>query len=165
MKHLILIGGTNYSHKKQFAQLLMKQMDHAALLDGAWCFNVDPVVINSTNQKMCLDNICFLLNNYIQNPNVENIIFDWILDDQSIIDAITSGLDLTDVAVTPVSLLPSLQAVTIDAQKDIEAGNLSTDDLPKIIAQMLKYQPLATIKYDTSAMSVSEVVTEILGQV
>jgi len=44
------------------------------------------------NKQMVIDNIVHILNNYLQNPNFEYIIFLWVVSDESIFDTILERL-------------------------------------------------------------------------
>ena len=48
---------------------------------------------------MAVKNICFLLNNFIKCSAYENIVFCWVMHEQSIIDDIVSRLDTGDCKI------------------------------------------------------------------
>ncbi|HCD08032.1 MAG TPA: hypothetical protein DEQ50_07220 [Lactobacillus sp.] len=156
MKNLILIGGTERTDKVTVSKLLMQQLNNAVILDGDWCGQTNLPFTNNNSQKMVMDNIIFLLNSFIKNSELKNIIFYWKLDQQKIIDEILAGLDLKDVKVTPVSIIPSLQNFTNENKND--------DEFQNSIANLLKYQLLSTIKYDNSAKSAATIASEIISQ-
>jgi len=165
MKKLILIGGPMGSGKTTVSKILNQKLPNAVFLDGDWCWKMDPFVVNETNKRMVMNNIQFMLNSFIENPNIEHIIFCWVMDEQSIIDEILSKLDLNAVKVVPVSLLPSIQKLTSNIQKDVTAGIREPNDLNRSIQRLLKYQSLSTIKYDNSQMSPEQLAAEIITQV
>lgn len=47
-----------------------------------------PFVVNKETKKLVLNNICALLNNDIKFNAFENIIFCWVMHEQSIIDVL-----------------------------------------------------------------------------
>jgi len=165
MKKLILIGGPMGSGKTTVSKILNQKLPNAVFLDGDWCWKMDPFVVNETNKRMVMNNIQFMLNSFIENPNIEHIIFCWVMDEQSIIDEILSKLDLNTVKVIPVSLLPSIQKLTSNIQKDVTAGIREPNDLNRSIQRLLKYQSLSTIKYDNSQMSPEQLAAEIVTQI
>ena len=165
MKKLILIGGPMGSGKTTVSNILNQKLPNAVFLDGDWCWKMDPFVVNETNKRMVMNNIQFMLNSFIENPNIEHIIFCWVMDEQSIIDEILSKLDLNAVKVVPVSLLPSIQKLTSNIQKDVTAGIREPNDLNRSIQRLLKYQSLSTIKYDNSQMSPEQLAAEIVTQI
>lgn len=165
MKKLILIGGPMGSGKTTVSKILNQKLPNTVFLDGDWCWKMDPFVVNETNKRMVMSNIQFMLNSFIENPNIEHIIFCWVMDEQSIINEILNKLDLNTVKVIPVSLLPSIQKLTSNIQKDVTAGLREPYDLNRSIKRLLKYQSLSTIKYDNSQMSPEQLANEIITQV
>ncbi len=99
MKNLYLIGGTMGIGKTAVCQHLKKKLDCAVFLDGDWCWDSDPFVVNDETKKMVMDHICFLLNSFLSCSVYENVIFCWVMHEQSIIDTIVSRLDLTDISL------------------------------------------------------------------
>ncbi len=65
----------------------------------------EPFSGDGRNKKMVLDNICYLLNNFIHCSAYENIILGWVMHEQSIIDAILKRLDTENCIVNCISLL------------------------------------------------------------
>ncbi len=52
-----------------------------------------PFQVTKETKRMVMENICFLLNNYIKCSAYENIVFCWVMHEQSIIDDILSHLN------------------------------------------------------------------------
>ena len=88
MKKLYLIGGTMGVGKTTTCQVLKTKLDKSVFLDGDWCWDMHPFVVNKETMKLVLNNICTLLNNDIKCNTFENIIFCWVMHEQSIIDDI-----------------------------------------------------------------------------
>ena len=99
MKKIYFIGGTMGVGKTTVAKLLKNSLNKCAFLDGDWCWDMNPFVVNDETRKMVIDNICFLLNQYLKCSVYENIIFCWVMHKQFIIDNILSKLDLQDCEV------------------------------------------------------------------
>ena len=55
-------------------------------------------------KSMVIRNICYLLNSFLHCTAYENIIFCWVMHEQSILDAITNRLDTDNCKVTKISL-------------------------------------------------------------
>ena len=64
-----------------------------------------PFVVNEETKAMVVENICFLLNQFIHCSSIENIIFCWVMHEQEIVDVLCRRLELENVEV---SLLASL---------------------------------------------------------
>lgn len=162
MKKLYLIGGTMGVGKTTTCQVLKTKLDKSVFLDGDWCWNMHPFVVNEETKKLVLNNICALLNNDINCKAFENIIFCWVMHEQSIIDDILSRLDLNDVKVIAISLVCQKEALEKRIQKDIDQGIRKPDVLARSVERLEMYQKLNTYKIDVSNKTIDEVVEEII---
>lgn len=122
MKRLIFIGGTMGIGKTTVSQVLKKEMSQSVFLDGDWCWDMSPFIVNEETKAMVMDNICYLLNNYLQCSQYENVIFCWVMHEQAIIDEILSRLDLSFCHVYVFSLICSKEKLEANIQKDICQG-------------------------------------------
>ena len=93
MKTLYLIGGTMGVGKTTVSQQLKRDLHNSVFLDGDWGWNASPFQVNYETKAMAVRNICYLLNSFIHCSAYENVIFCWIMHEQSIIDGIISKLD------------------------------------------------------------------------
>ena len=121
-----------------------------------------PFVVNKETKKLVLNNICTLLNNDIKCNTFENIIFCWVMHEQSIIDDILSRLDLNDVKVIAISLVCQKEALEKRIQKDIDQGTRKPDVLARSVERLEMYQKLNTYKIDVSNKTIEEIVKEII---
>ena len=158
MKKLILLGGPIESDRIKVAQKLNHKLSNSMMFEGSWCTQFDPTLKNPETFIMILNDIHYLLNSFLENSKIEHVVFSWIMDEQEIIEQILSGLNLTDVKVIPVSLVPSIQNVTLKFSDD-------SKQIDQIISRLLKYQSLATIKYDNTNVSLDSLSDDIIGQV
>ena len=164
MKKLYLIGGTMGVGKTAASRELKRMLPNAVLLDGDWCWDMDPFVVNEETKAMVMDNICACLNRFLQCSVLENIIFCWVMHEQSIIDEILAGLDLSGCRVVVVSLICSEDALRCRLQKDIDAGIRTPDVLECSAAWRAMYERLNTTQIDTTAMDARAVAAEIAGR-
>ena len=75
MKKLYLIGGTMGIGKTAVCQELKLKLDNSVFLDGDWCWDANPFQVTEETKNMVMDNICFLLNQFIHCSAYNNIIF------------------------------------------------------------------------------------------
>ena len=161
MKKLFIIGGTMGIGKSTVSQILKRKLPNSVFLDGDWCWDSSPFQVTAKTKEMVIKNICAVLNNFLKCSAYENIIFCWVMHEQSIIDAILSGLDTANCRVLTVSLLCSEQELTQRLQKDVAAGIRTPDVIERSVQRMPLYQNLDTIKVNTSGKSAAEVAQEI----
>ena len=162
MKKLYLIGGTMGVGKTTTCQVLKTKLDKSVFLDGDWCWDMHPFIVNDETKRMVMNNIIYQLNQFIKCSAIENIIFCWVMHEQSIIDDLLSRLDLNDVKVIAISLVCQKEALEKRIQKDIDQGIRKSDVLKRSIERMEMYQKLDTYKIDVSYKTVEEVIDEIM---
>lgn len=97
-KELIFISGTIGTGKTTLAKKIVNSIPNAIMLDGDWCFTQGLTwYFDEQTKKMAIDNIIYLLNNYLDNDNFDYIIFSWTLHQQEIIDTILNNLNFDKI--------------------------------------------------------------------
>lgn len=156
MKTLYLVGGPMGVGKTSVCQLLKRRLDRCAFLDGDWCWDMDPFVVNDETKEMVLDNICFVLDRFLHCTEFENVVFCWVLHQQGIWDAILSRLDTRGWRVVGAALVASPEALVRRLQGDIAAGRRQPDVIPRSLARLPLYEKLDVLQIDTSERSAEE---------
>jgi shikimate kinase len=156
MKKLFLIGGTMGIGKTTVCQLLKEKLDNAVFLDGDWCWDADPFYINEETKKMVQDNIYYLLNNFTHCSMYDNIIFGWVMHEQTIIDDLIANIDISNCEVFPISLVCTPEALCKRIIKDVEEGVRKQDVLERSLQRLPMYKNLKTIKIDVSEITPEE---------
>ena len=153
MKNLYLVGGTMGVGKTTVCQILKTKLPRSVFLDGDWCWDMHPFQITDATKQMVMDNICYQLNNFISCSAFENIIFCWVMHEQSIISSILSRLKLDNCHVRSISLICSEHALMERLKRDVNAGLRSPDVIERSLLRIPCYQSLNTLKVDVSEMS------------
>ena len=161
MKTLYMIGGTMGVGKTTVCQQLKKDLPNCVFLDGDWCWDASPFQVTDETKAMVTNNICYLLNNFLKCSAYENIIFCWVMHEQSIIDFILKKLDVQNCDVKCVSLVADEKTLYERLSKDVKRGIRSKDVIERSIARIPMYQALNTIKIDTNAKTASVISNEI----
>ena len=162
MKNIYLIGGTMGVGKTATCQILKKKLPDCVFLDGDWCWDMQPFRVTSETKKMVMENICFLLNQFIRCSAYENIIFCWVMHEQAIIDEILSKLETENCSVHTFSLICDADELGKHLQKDIDAGIRSEDVLQGSIARLGSYENLDTEKIDVTYMTPEQAAEKII---
>ena len=165
MKTIYLIGGTMGVGKTTISQQLKKELENSIFLDGDWCWDADPFQVTDETKDMVLDNICYVLNNFIKCSAYKNIIFCWVMHQQEIINHITQKLNTTNCKVKTISLLVDENSLKNRITKDINNGIRQSDVLQRSIERIHMYDCLDTIKIDTSNKTIQEIIEEIKREV
>ena len=144
MKKLFIIGGPMGVGKTTTCHLLKEKLNNAVFLDGDWCWDASPFQVTEETKKMVLENICFLLNQFLHCSAYENVIFCWVLHEQSILDEILEHLDLSECEVKYISLICTKQA---------------------LIERLPLYSCLKTLKVDVSNLTAADAAATILTSI
>ena len=163
MKTLYLIGGTMGIGKTAVCQQMKYLLNNSVFLDGDWCWDANPFQVTEETKTMVVDNIRHLLNNFIHCSAYENIIFCWVMHQQSIINRLLEKLDLKQCKVKVVSLICDEKTLKNRLQKDIDSGIRTADIIDRSIKQLPLYQQLNTVKIDTTSKSIDTVAKEIIA--
>jgi len=162
MKKLIMIGGTMGVGKTTVSHLLKKELNHSVMLDGDWCWDMHPFIVNDETKKMVMDNIVYQLQSFIHCSVIENIIFCWVLHDQSIIDEICQRLDTSQCQVYSISLLCDEDTLRQHLQKDIDLGLREESIIKRSLERMSCYDKLSSHQIDISSLKQDEIIQDII---
>lgn len=163
MKRLYIIGGTMGAGKTTLCGIMRDTLDKSVFLDGDWCWDMHPFVVNEETQRMVISNICFLINGFLRCSAFENVIFCWVMHRQQIIDSILSALELDGVEVINVSLICSEESLRRRLEKDVANGLREPDVIERSVERLPLYEALDTVKLDVSNISAAEAAKTIIG--
>jgi adenylate kinase family enzyme len=164
-KKLIILRGTMGVGKSTTARQLQKLIPRSVWLDGDWCWNANPFVVNEETKEMVIDNITHLLSNFLRCSAYQNIVFTWVLDDPATLIRITESLSclpgyMANFNTYDIALTCSTSALEKRIRADIESG-LRTEES---IDQSLQRLPLygnALIKMDISDITAEQAAMKI----
>ena len=160
--NLYIIGGTMGVGKSTVCSILKEQLMQCVLLEGDWCWDANPFIVNEDTKSMVVDNICYVINNFLQCVHYNNIVFSWVLHQQFIIDDILCRLDLTDCSVKCFSLMCNEQALRTRLDGDIARGLRKADIVERSISRLPYYDSLNTIKIDTVDKTPAQIAQAII---
>lgn len=161
MKRLYIIGGTMGVGKTTVGQQLKKDLPNSVFLDGDWCWDADPFQVTEETKTLVQDNICHMLNNFLQCSVYETVIFCWVMHEQEIIDSIIAKLKLDNCEVKCISLIADEDNLQQRLTRDVQKGIRKEDVIDRSIARIPLYQKLDTVKVDTNNKTIAEIVAEI----
>ena len=163
MKNIYLIGGMMGVGKTTICRILKNKLRNCVFLDGDWCWDMHPFQVTPETKKMVMENICFLLNQFIHCSAYENIIFCWVMHEQAIVDEILSKLQTEDCLVHTISLICDADSLRKRLKKDIDAGIRSEDVIQRSIARIGLYEKLDTEKIDVTHITPEQAAERIVN--
>ena len=162
MKTLYLVGGTMGVGKTTVCQKLKELLPNSVFLDGDWCWDASPFVVTRETKEMVMDNICHLLGNFLRSSQYQNIVFCWVMHQQSIIDEILHNLDTEECRVICISLTAEEETLRQRLAADIEKGIRRADIIERSLERMPLYSELSTIKIATDRKTPYMIAEEIM---
>lgn len=153
MKKLILLGGAMGVGKSAVSRELAELLTPSVYLDGDWCWNLHPFVVNAENKAMVMGNITHLLRAFLSNSGLEYVIFCWVMHQRSILEDILAGLAGLSFVPLAYSLTASEAALRQRIQADVAAGLRQPDVLERSLARLPLYDALPTVKLDTTGLT------------
>ena len=163
MKNVYIIGGTMGVGKTTVCQQLKKQLDDSVFLDADWCWDADPFQVTDETKAMVIDNICHLLNNFIACTAYKNVIFCWVMNEQSIVDSIINRIDNAEnCEIKIISLVCDEETLINRLSKDITAGLRTQDVVERSLGRIKMYSKMNTIKVITDSKTPQDIADEIM---
>lgn len=156
MKNLIFINGTMGVGKTATSKELKKILPNCVFLDGDWCWDMSPFIVTEETKKMVVDNISYLLNNFISCSEYENIIFCWVMHEQDILDDVLSKINKNDCILHKFSIICSEKVFISRITKDIQQGIRSGEIIERSVPRLKNYFQMDTEKIDVSEISAKE---------
>ena len=153
MKNIYLIGGTMGVGKSTICRIMKYKLNNSVFLDGDWCWDMHPFLVTDETKQMVMENICFLLNNFLGCSAIENVVFYWVMHEQVIINDILSRIETSNCKIHLISLVCSQQELRTRLTKDVEAGIRMEDVIQRSIERIPFYEALKTVKVDVSNRS------------
>ena len=157
-----MIGGPMGVGKTAVCQALKVQLSRSVFLDGDWCWDMHPFVVNEETKALVTGNIVHMLSGFLRCSAFDHIIFCWVMHEQAIIDGILAQLSLEGCQVHVISLVCAKDTLRARLQKDIDAGLRKPDVIDRSLARLPMYERLSARRIDTTGMTIDEVAKHIV---
>ncbi len=167
MKKLIFINGTMGVGKSTVSEKLYKSIKNSCWVDGDWCWMMNPFEATDENKEMVLDNITYILNNFLENKAFDYIIFNWVMQQDAIISEVLRRLDKKhNYELYKITLMCSKEELETRIRKDIMENKRDIDSLNRSLERLPLYNNMDTIKVDVGSNDVQEtveIIKDIIG--
>ena len=165
MKRLIFINGTMGVGKTSTCKELLNILQPSVFLDGDWCWYMKPFVVNNETKQMVENNICFLLNSFLSCNEYENVIFCWVMHQESIINDLLDRLNPVNTDVYKFTLSVSKEALAHRLKKAVENNERTAEVLQKSLDRLPLYQNMNTVHIDVSNISPFQAAKKIVESI
>ena len=164
MKKLLMVGGTMGVGKTTTCQILKRRLPNSVFLDGDWCWDMHPFQPTDETRAMVVENLCFLLNQFIRCSAYEHVIFCWVMHEQQLLETLLGGLHLEGCRVFSFSLLCRPDILARRLQRDVASGLRSKGLVGRTLARLPLYERIDTRKVDVSHLTPEEAAARILAR-
>ncbi|MEY8309318.1 hypothetical protein AAK899_07345 [Erysipelotrichaceae bacterium 51-3] len=158
LKKLYILSGAATVKKTGVCEQLKTTLANSVYLDGKWCWNAHPMVDTVETRYMVLQNICFLLNQFLVCSAYDNIVFGWEFDQTHTIESILGSLDKQDCTIRLIHLEENKQVLASPAASRQEDKGQSAFPFNGFSDPDI----LQVISLDVATMDVSQIVQQIL---
>lgn len=142
--------------KSTTSKALQSLLPNCVLLDGDWCWNAQPFIVTNETKSMVLDNITYLLNNFLSISAYDNIIFCWVMQDDKISNEIISKLNLKNHKLTRFTLFCSAEKLSDRLLEDVKSGIREQDIIQKSLSYLERFKNSSCEKIDVSEISANK---------
>ena len=111
---------------------------------------------------MVLENISFVLGQFLRCSAYETVLFCWVMQQDSIAEEILHRLDLRNVQVERFTLMVSERALRQRLERDVTAGLRQADAIDRSVQRLPLYEKMKTEKIETSNLNVQQTARQIL---
>lgn len=163
LKKLIMVNGTMGVGKTALCNELLKLLEPSVFLDGDWCWNMNPFIVNDETKALVIDNITYLLRNYLSCSVYEYVIFCWVMHQESIINDILNHFTDLNFEHYKITLLCSEESLINRLKIDID-NNIRTEDIIKSsVKRLTLYKNMDTVKIDVSKINAQLAARQVLS--
>ena len=148
--------------KTTICKELYKKLENSFWLDGDSCWMMNPFIVNEENKKMVLDNITYILNNFLKNSSTKYVVFNWVIPTDDIMNDVLGRIDVADISIYKITLMSSKDELVKRIGKDIKLGLRDKGNIKRSLERFDLYHNMNTQKLDTSKKTVENIVKEII---
>lgn len=175
MKKVILLSGPYGVGKTTLANYLVNYLNKTVMFDGEWAwFQGNNWNFTEKNKQMALDNICYVLSNFLKNDDFDIIVFSWVLHKKEDHDLIIDSLKQNEIDFELFDISLIADSNTLQKRLRNRISNKATEfnamygneqikkALQGSLNKLHKIMELDNIKLNVSNMNKEEVLEETL---
>ena len=160
-KNLVFIGGALGVGKIACAVELKKLLPCCACLEGEACVDLTPRSESDEVRALALDNISYLIGNFLACGEVENVILLYSLHDNNTAEELLARLGAVEFDFYHITLTASPETVSARLSWDIRRGNRRRAQIARALALLPLYDSVDSIKLATDDLTPRQVAARI----
>ena len=153
MKNLYVVFGAMGVGKSAACRSLQRRLENCVFLDGDWCWDMDPFQNTPCTRAMVLDNIAFVLNNFLRCEAFSNVVFCWVLPRREVLQEVLSRLEPGAWSLRLVRLTCAPEALSARIRADVDAGLRKIDVLERALSYLPLYRDMPGLCVDNTALT------------
>lgn len=161
MKKVIIINGAMGVGKTTVSRALCEILPSNVFLDGDWCWDSHPFIVNDETIELVKKNITTLLNNFIGCSAYQFVVFCWVLHDKLLLNDICSKIDKESCNIHTYTLTCSETELLKRLNKDISCGVRKIDIIPRALSRLKSCNLLETQKVDVEGQTAEQVAASL----
>lgn len=161
MKDLWMVGGPMGVGKTAVCRRLQAEGRPSAFVDGDWCWDMRPFVVNESTKELAFANMAALINNDLACQGLDEVIFCWVMHQPEIWSRLESGLHTDGCRMHRVCLVCEPRELERRLQKDIDAGLRSPDVIPRALDRLESCRRLPVPLVDTTGLDAAQVAARL----
>ena len=120
-----------------------------------------PFQVSDQTKAMVLNNMTYLLNQVLAQPDFGYILFSWVMDDPETVRSILNRL-LGEFTFNHFTLSPSPAQLRCQLQSDIDRGLRTPECFERSLARLPHYDDIDSEKIETTGREPQSIAREIL---
>ena len=124
---------------------------------------MSPFQVQDQTKAMVMDNIVYLLNQFLAQACFDHVLFSWVMDQPETVQQIYNRLQ-GNFTFYHFTLLPSSTQLRRQLQQDIDRGLRTADCIPQSLSRLTHYDLIESEKIKINGQSPETITREILSR-
>ena len=150
--------------KTAVSKQLNGMLEHSVFLDGDWCWDMNPFVVNEENKEMVLNNITYLLRSFLNNSTFHYVIFCWVIHTEEIMQSILNNLYDCKFSLHRFTLMCSPDILCSRIEQDIKLKKRRKEDIARSVERLPFYHNMNTVKIFTDNLTIEDCAKELFNK-
>lgn len=164
-KQLIFISGTMGVGKTAVSRQLVEILTPSVFLDGDWCWDMHPFTLSEAKKEMVLDHISYLLRSFLRAPEIDYVVFCWVMHEKAIVDEILRRIGPGEYRLHHFTLMVDEAGLRARIARDVAAGVREQSVWRRALPRLGAYAGIPSVKIDTRDITPAQAAERIAALV